>query len=108
MMNPLSASAQDEIQAGRAVPLEVALKQILESVEEVVSYTIDEPQMNDVQVNSPLTSDGTVHFQCRLHAPFSIPLTRLCVFPGIVSNATVNNMILLLRTHTGETITFKR
>ncbi len=107
-MTDLSTLAQQEIQEGRAVLLETALKHILETVEEVVSCTIEEAQTLDVAENSSPISEAMVHFHCRLHNPISIPLAGFCSMPGIVNTEMVNSMILLLRTHTGETITFKR
>ncbi len=103
-MTDLSTLAQQEIQEGRAVLLETALKSILDSVEEVVSYTIDGAQPVDAKAHS----GASVTFQCRLHDAMSVPLDQFCYMQGIVSNETVKSIILLLRAHTGETITFKR
>ncbi len=107
-MTDLSLIAEQEIQEGRAVLLETALKRILEVVDEVVSYTIEEaPILKDTELSEARTN-ATIHFHCRLHDPVSMPLTRLCYLTGIVSIARVKDIVLLLRTHTSETITFKQ
>jgi hypothetical protein len=105
-MNSLSVDAQNEIQAGRALPLEVALQRILQSVDEVLSYTIAGPKRMDGNDNS--LAHTTLYFSCRFHGTFSVSLAMFCYQPGIVSLAMVDSMIAALKAHTDQTITFKR
>ena len=106
-MNSLSVEAQHAIQAGRALPLEVALKRIVETVDEVVSYTIGGPQSRNTQDASLLSKNATIYFWCRLHSTFSMPLAVFCVMPGIVSLDMLNRTIDVLKAHTDQTITIK-
>jgi hypothetical protein len=107
-MDSLSVEAQNEIQAGRALPLEVALKRIMETVDEVVSYTIGGPQSRNTQDASLLSMHARIYFWCRLHGTFSMPLAAFCVMPGIVSLDMLNRTINVLKAHTDQTINYKR
>jgi hypothetical protein len=104
IMNLLSEAAKREVAEGRALLLADALNRIVDEVEEVVSYTLVEPP--DDPPGEDL-SRREVHFQCRVHQPFVMPLTMLSTIPGIVSIETLNNIILVLKGYTDQTVTFK-
>lgn len=103
-LSSVSEAAKQEVAEGRALRLEDALNRIVEEVEEVVNYTLveppDDPPSDDL-------SKKEVHFHCRVHQPFMAPLTMLCTIPGIVSIKTLNNIMLILKGYTDQTLTFR-
>lgn len=103
-MGLLSEAAKQEVVEGRALLFEDALNRIVEEVEEVVSYTLVEPPD---EPSSDALTNREIHFQCRVHQPFIAPLTMLCTTPGIVTIKTLNNVILVLKGYTDQTLTFR-
>jgi hypothetical protein len=106
-MYELSEVVHQEVQVGHAVPLEDALKYILDAVEEVVSIKVTRAKTVNAADTSHSSITPMIHFCCRLHDPVSVPLDQFCFMPGIVRSDKVSSTILHLRAHTGDTIRFK-
>lgn len=96
MTNTLSAEAQLEIQQGRALPLEDALRCIVDSVDHVLMYAL----------TSPPGMGARVEFICRIHDDVIVPLTIFSPISGIVSVEMINSMIAVLKRHTTNTLIF--
>jgi hypothetical protein len=97
MASVLSAEAQFEIQQGRALPLEDALRRIVDSVDEVLVYTL----------TAPTGKGARVEFICRVHDDIVMPLAFLSPIPGIVPVEMIKSTVDVLKRHTTNTLIFE-